>query len=72
MKEAEASEGTKLHALVVSMLAGMSFSTALSKVEEQSGPSWDAIADNLKRGLVVNMPSPDQPFQEPYTGPHDA
>jgi hypothetical protein len=49
MKESEATNGTKLHALITSMLVRTSFRTTLSKIEGQAGEAWDDVAASLMR-----------------------
>ena len=55
MKYSEASNGTLLHALVVSFQMRVSLTTALKHFEEQSDPSWDDLAMDLQRGLVEQV-----------------
>ena len=48
MRERDANDGTKLHALIASMLAGESFFKTISRFAEQSGQGWEDMAHDLK------------------------
>lgn len=55
MKESEATNGTKLHALVVSFQTGTTLATALKQFTEQSDKSWDDLAMTLQRTLAEQV-----------------
>lgn len=55
MKERDASPGTKLHALIVSLALGETFATSLKRMRLQSEASWDQAAAGLQRALVESI-----------------
>jgi len=55
VKYSEATNGTLLHALVVSFQMRVSLATALKHFEQPSDPSWDDLAMELQRGLAEQV-----------------
>ena len=64
MKESEASDGTRLHALICAMLTRVNFNTALNKFDKQSEESWGELAEDIKKMIVNNMPVMADPVSQ--------
>lgn len=55
MKKSEASNGTKLHALIAGFQLGISMEAILKQWTEQSDPDWDDLAMTLQRDLIEGV-----------------
>ena len=59
MKESEASHGTRLNALIKSMIMRTSFDTAIRNTKKQAHESWDVAAMTLMQSMVESNPIAD-------------
>lgn len=55
MKENEATNGSKLQALLTAMLVGNTFAYTLSKKKTQSSEDWDNLAKELCQNHLENV-----------------